>query len=445
VRNLPCVRIVSTGETIDHKQKIATGGIVDKSAERLQNRIMRRLVFALVLSAVGCKQSNPCDLLDPSCSALSSLFLYSRIQLARYVYIPNAGGANIAMFRADTFSGYLTSLGTIANHSASPGTPHIDLLGRFLYFPGTGDLSSFTIDQQTGLITYQGFTTSTPASLPTGRVENNFLYIPEANLAYAYSADQTTGLLTLINTQTAGASSNFIHIEGNFAISSNAAAGGPFYTYSIQSNGSLSLTGSPAGAGGTPGQGAIDVSGNYYYAATSTPDQIEMFSINQSTDTITSLGAPVATGTSPTIADFDPGGKYVYVVNGTNITTYVENSATGLLTQGSSVPTGSSPGGGTLDPTGRFLYVNASGGIYVYTIDLSSGTLSLIQTFVIPTGGTKGPRMDPQGRFLYMVSPASNLMTVASIDSHTGLLSLLQTVTGLSTPNAGVIARYWVF
>jgi 6-phosphogluconolactonase len=150
-------------------------------------------------------------------------------------------------------------------------------------------------------------------------------------------------------------------------------------------------------------------------------------------------------GLGPRHVLFGPSGQFAYVngEQGSTITTFAYNAATGALTELqtlSTLPAGFTGRSGTaelqIDQTGRFLYVSNRGdnSLALFAIDRRAGTLTPLGH--LPTGG-KVPRyfaLDPSGRFLMAANQDSASVTINRVDAKTGRYAPVQTLTDIPNP-----------
>ncbi|MES1255299.1 MAG: lactonase family protein [Acidobacteriota bacterium] len=150
-------------------------------------------------------------------------------------------------------------------------------------------------------------------------------------------------------------------------------------------------------------------------------------------------------GLGPRHVLFGLSGQFAYVngEQGSTITTFAYNAATGALTELqtlSTLPAGFTGRSGTaelqIDQTGRFLYVSNRGdnSLALFAIDRRAGTLTPLGH--LPTGG-KVPRyfaLDPSGRFLMAANQDSASVTINRVDAKTGRYELVQTLTEIPNP-----------
>ncbi len=169
-------------------------------------------------------------------------------------------------------------------------------------------------------------------------------------------------------------------------------------------------------------------------------------------------GAPI--GQRPTMPVIHPSGKFLYVMNfgsvsgnaGGDISAFTIDGATGALTLSASVISGggAQPMGLAFNSLGTFAYVLYGGSqssntfssqVKVYSVDVTTGA------FTGPTSGIAAGvlgsnpwsiAVDPDGKFAYVVCLSTDELRAYSIDSTTGALTFLSSVsiTATSKPSA---------
>jgi 6-phosphogluconolactonase len=131
---------------------------------------------------------------------------------------------------------------------------------------------------------------------------------------------------------------------------------------------------------------------------------------------------------------FHPNGRFVYAINemGNTVTAFAYDGKRGALTEIATVGTLPKDFTGTshtaevqVHPSGKFLYGSNRGhdSISVFSVDSGKGTLTLIEQ--TPTQG-RTPRnfgIDPTGSFLIAANQATHNMVVFRIDKSTGKLT----------------------
>jgi 6-phosphogluconolactonase len=261
-----------------------------------------------------------------------------------------------------------------------------------------------------------------------------------------YAINGTTG--TLMPTGTIGAPcspppspgscapwSLAVHPSGKFVYVANEGGFTPTSVsmYAIDTTtGVLGLIGTVA-VGGRAIAVAVDPSGKFAYVTDGGQDSngskgtnVSMYSIDATTGVLTSIGT-ITAGLSPSSLAVHPSGKFVYVVNNdsNDISTYTLNLTTGgLVSIGTLVATA---GPIVIHPSGKFAYVTSSTGIAIYTIDTTTGALTFAGTTA--SGSMPGSiTIQPSGKFAYGTNSVSNSVSMYSVDSEAGSLTLIGTI-----------------
>jgi YVTN family beta-propeller protein len=353
-----------------------------------------------------------------------------------------------------------TSTFTITAGGVSPQSIAVDPTGKFAYVvnEGCGDsafgnVSMYTIEATTGTLTSIGppMTSNDEGGRsvsvdPSGR----FTYVANwgegdtAGSVSAYTISTTTGALTfsgMINGVCPGLCAPWsvvVDPSGKFAYVANeggfAPTGVSMFTINATS-GALRSMGTIT-SGGRAISVTVDPTGKFAYVADGSNgfpgenDNVSMYIVNATTGVLTSIGT-IAAGTRPASVAVDPTGKFAYVTNSgsNNVSMYTINATTGALTSIGTIAAGTNPTSVAVDPTGKFDYVMNSGSndVSMYTINATTGALTSIGT--IPTGSTPTSiAIHPSGKFAYVTNSVSNDVSMYSIDTVTGALTLIGTI-----------------
>jgi DNA-binding beta-propeller fold protein YncE len=177
----------------------------------------------------------------------------------------------------------------------------------------------------------------------------------------------------------------------------------------------------------------VDPSGRFVYVTSYDSNEIQAFTINQTTGALTSVGT-TNTGVFNYHLTVDPSGRFVYVTSyySTTVQAFTINQTTGALTSVGATNTGFYTDHLTVDPSGRFVYVTSyySNTVQAFTINQTTGALTSVGT--TNTGsGLRDLTVDPSGRFVYVTSYDSNTVQAFTINQTTGAL------TSVGTTNTG--------
>jgi 6-phosphogluconolactonase (cycloisomerase 2 family) len=316
-------------------------------------------------------------------------------------------------------------------------------------------VSAFTITSNTGNLTYQtSAATVTAAGSPQGIAA---VTLPNSAGTYIYTADFGTAAVTEFSLNTATNPVTVTAVD-EFTTGTAPVANGP---------------------GSTPTAVAVDPTGLFLLVAdsqnaaldnsTTTPGQLLVFSIDQTTGELTPADAGVAAPTDSVPGNYtsdvamtvNPADTpFVFATNQfrplLGLAGFAFNTPPilGNLTPLSTwqVPTGNAPVWVTVDPFDRFVYVSnmADGTITGYGLNKVSGALTPLNSgTAFSAGFTAGANpgamaIDPTGRFMYVTDTANAQLVLLAIDPTTGVLS---PVTGSGSPyttDAGAAAPFAV-
>lgn len=281
-----------------------------------------------------------------------------------------------------------------------------------------------------------------------GKTANHYVYatLPSANQLIAYREDPNSGVLTQIAGSPYdvgdGAASLALHPSGKFLYVANPAQNeNDISLFNIASDGVLTEVfprTSVAPGASQPEFLLMDPTGAFLYAANVGSMNISVFAIDSGSGALTQLvNSPFFIGVTPLNMQLTPSGNFLYVSAASQPFGLVEGfSVTGGVLQslGVTQTDGINPNGLAVDPKGAYLYVanssSDSNSLSIFAIG-SSGTLQEIPNSPINSGFLTpiAVVLDPQGRFLYVANQGSSNVAVFSIDSSTGLPSILSSST----------------
>jgi 6-phosphogluconolactonase (cycloisomerase 2 family) len=222
-----------------------------------------------------------------------------------------------------------------------------------------------------------------------------------------------TSAVTITATETSSG------LTGTASLTVQAATARFAYIANIQGN----------GVGGAPGSGSISV-----YSV----------DVTQPTPVTQVTGSPFP-ASNPQQVLIHPSGDLMYYINASSrILTEFVTSGTGSFVDSGRIPSTAGTGGtnvGVIDPLGRFIYViEDSGTIYGFSIaqTQTQSTNGVLTAIFGPTGYTD-PTLtlnvpswvmtDRAGKYLYVVTSASNSVSEYSINQSTGALTPLSSPT----------------
>jgi 6-phosphogluconolactonase len=271
---------------------------------------------------------------------------------------------------------------------------------------------------------------------PTGPNHNAYVSLPDQGAVGLLHIDGATGVLTLgaktpvtVGNSTTGLallpSKKFL-----YAVNSRANT---ISIFTVASDGTLTLTGTPTPSGTTPDAAVIDPSGKYLLVTNSVnfTGSVSVYSIDGGSGALTEVqGSPFFANSSPTEILFTHSGNFVYVTNpGIGMVTgfRFDPTAAAILTPVPNSPFPSAAQGGAaalaVDGGDRFLYVaNPSaanpppnqatvGNISGFIINPNTGELSDVLGSPFTATNGKSPTaitVDPSGRFVYAVTEGSS-------------------------------------
>lgn len=274
----------------------------------------------------------------------------------------------------------------------------------FDYFFGNGNLHAAFVDTSNTFTLISNFASPALGLSPVDGmviVQRKWLYVDQGVKVAAFSIDSGTGALT-------------------------------------------ALTGSPFPASSTESAGiTTDPTGNFLFVSAANDAQVVVFAINQTDGTLTSVGS-FPTGFFAGEATTDGLGKYLYVTEG-NLGTQVAVFAigtSGSLVPVSGSPFPISIAQLRSEPTGKFLFGITGNGanngftsdnhVYVFSIDQTTGAIAAVTGSPFATVFTPANmQVHPSGKFVYTFNENS-----AGVTSPTECYQI-NTTSGALTPVAG--------
>jgi 6-phosphogluconolactonase (cycloisomerase 2 family) len=282
--------------------------------------------------------------------------------------------ASLAVF----FAGFILSCGGSSHHSSTPNH------NAYVTLPANGSVALLHINGSTGALSLAAQTPQVQNTSPKG-----LALLPSKKFLYAVNAGADT-----------------------------------ISKFSVASDGSLALSGTPMPAGAGPDAAVIDPSGKYLLVTNNFSNNISVYSLDAGTGALSEVaGSPFYANSDPSEILITPSGKFVYVTNpGIGMVTGFTFS-NGVLTYVPNTPAASGAGaiGLAVDSSGRYLYVtNASasnpgvstiGNVSGFNIDQNTGALTPIlgSPFTVSQGnGPTALTVDPGGRFVYAVTSGTS-------------------------------------
>lgn len=185
----------------------------------------------------------------------------------------------------------------------------------------------------------------------------------------------------------------------------------------------VGVLGAPASsaAGQSPMGIAVDPSNRYLYVANSCyentgggncPGTIDGFGLTHGA-IASAPSTTVGTGLYPMLLTVDPTGQYLYVAQyaANSIGAFTINPDTGALSSTGSAPAGTNPWTVIVGPSGRHLYASDNGsGVSLYRINGATGALTPASTPTLPVAGNPlGLAIGPKGRRLYVATQSGTV------------------------------------
>lgn len=206
--------------------------------------------------------------------------------------------------------------------------------------------------------------------------------------------------------------------------------------YGIGDDGALSDLGSVAVDDAGPL--AVDPSREHLYVASVVPDTVTAFSIDHATGGLTPVGAAVDVGIRPVYVAVDPTDSWLVVASygGNQVQTHaISGDGTFSGATASEESPGTNPHAVLIHPSGNWAFVpvtNQSPNSLVaqYGFDVATGELT--PNGAADAGAGVGPRhlvLHPTMDLLYVVNEHEDSVTTWDLDTATGTLTALDTVT----------------
>lgn len=321
----------------------------------------------------------------------------------------------IYAYRFEESTGKLVSLG-VAAKTVNPSFLAVDPNRRILYavneidnYKGekTGGVSAFTIDHETGKLTFLDEVISRGAGPCHISLDKTGKYVMVAN----YSSG-TVAVFPVLEDGRLGNATAFDQRHGSSV--NHEQQEGP-HAHSI---------------GVTPDN-------RFVLSADLGLDELLVYRFDAAHGTLAPGEPPFAkihAGSGPRHFAISPNGKFVYVISemGSMLTAFSYNAARGTLRELQEISTLPKDFKGksncaevVVHPSGKFLYGSNRGhdSIAVFAIDPHKGTLTPVE--FVSTGG-KEPRnfaLDPTGNYLFAANQNSDTLVVFRIDPKTGRLT----------------------
>jgi 6-phosphogluconolactonase len=364
--------------------------------------------YAVTVKTQPAKPAQTCTVIAGSgtvkSGAITNVEITCAGNAARFVYVTNDG--SIAAYSIGP-GGTLAPTQTIPD-SHLPVALAVDPSGQFLYVAdqlggaGIGSISTFSIDQTTGMLAQVGSAITESFTPKAIVVDPSNSYVFVANI---YGGATSQGSVTVFQIDPA--------------------------------TGALAVVDTDDTDNHNPSGIAIDPSGQYVYTS-NLDGSVGAFAVDPQSGHLSLVAAsPFAAGNVPGSIAVDPNGKFVYVVNDSTtagISAYGIDPSTGVLQ-----PLNGSPfsvlGAGlvAMDPLGRFFYIasftGVAGSLPAYSVDPVTGVVSAIKGSPFAQGiRPVDAVVDPSGATLFVLNiagPGTGTLAEYAIDGATGILTEL--------------------
>ena len=351
------------------------------------------------------------------------------------LYIAAQGDNTLTAYTVTLSNGSLSILGSALSTGSSPFAIAVSPARNAIFVDNTVSqtVSSYTVNADGSLTAVSG--TAKTGLMPMGMAidpAGKFLFVANQGSSTVSVFSISSASLTEVTgspfstipagtTLATGPASVVVSASGNFLYVSNTFTS-TVSAYAISSSGSLTaLGGSPFAVGLSPTGMTLPPTGAFLYVANSGSNNISAFNIcdkvvtsctdvNNPDGKLTPVaGSPFSDGGSPVAIAIDPAFNFLYVLDGRSnqVTSFAYGAGSGVLTALSTTPvvsTGQSPAsivvvsgttganiGNTLTNPTDFVYVvnNQSSTLSVYTLNTTTGVLTVLglaaQTAVNPT------------------------------------------------------------
>ena len=320
-------------------------------------------------------------------------------------FVANQSSNNLSAYTLQSNGSLLAVTGSPFSAGGAPNSVTIVPSGLFVYVADVvpGSVSGFSIAQNGVLTAIPGspFAAPTGTAFVTNDPSGRFLYAlncgancsgsGSGNIS-AYTIDPLTGVLTPMagSPFTAGQYPYSLAIDptGHFAYVANAGSGDVYSFYIDGQSGALSQVGLPVAAGSRPLSVVVDPWSQYVYTANTGSSNVSAFFINFDGSLSAVVGSPFAVGPFTAGVCASKNGRYVIVAAGSGGYVYSIDNTGALHHVGSPVPAGTGPNGVSIDPNDGFVYiVNAgSNNVSAYTFNDTNGKLTPIPGSAFPAG-----------------------------------------------------------
>ena len=230
------------------------------------------------------------------------------------------------------------------------------------------------------------------------------------------------GLATLLGCSSSGTHTAYVSLPNLNAVAA--------YRINNSSAAFTNIVGSPYPAGNSPTAVRVHPSNKFVYVANQSENDISLFTIDSAIGSLHEVLPRTATGLTPVALTMDTAGDFLYALNEVSgsISVYSINSGTGTLTAVGGSPFATFPNSiaFAITPSAKFLYVLNTNLASVFAYTITSGVLAPVSNVPVQVGnGPLAIAVDPSEAFVYVCNSADNTVSVLSINSTTGALTLL--------------------
>jgi len=325
--------------------------------------------------------------------------------VAVYAYVSNQRDETISAYRVAA-NGTLSALpGSPFAAGRNPAGTAVEPSGKFLYVANvlSSDVSGYSIASDGSLTPIPGspFPAASGAISvaidPTGK----FLYVPSCGADCSGSGPGsiaafaiTTGNGVLVPVPGSPFAAGTYPYEMAFGNPGGSPSGGSFAyvvnrssnnvsAYSIQSNGALSaVPGAPFAAGNGPLAASVDAGFSRLFVVNTDSNNLSIYVMHLDGSLFPISGSTTSTGTLTSSMAHDAN-QHLYVAGASGVFAFTENAFPLTPIAGSPFAAGTAPNCVRLDPSGKFLYVvnQGSANVSAYSANPATGILSQIGTF----------------------------------------------------------------
>ena len=230
------------------------------------------------------------------------------------------------------------------------------------------------------------------------------------------------GLATLVGCSSAGTHTAYVSLPNLNAVAA--------YRINNSSAAFTNIVGSPYPGGDSPVAVRVHPSSKFVYVANESENDISLFTIDSAIGSLHEVLPRTATGLTPVSLTMDSAGNFLYALNQVsgNISVYSINSGTGALAAVTGSPFTTFPNSTAfaITPSAKFLYVLNTNLAAVFAYTITSGVLAPVSTIPVQVGnGPQAIAVDPAETFVYVANSIDNTVSVLSINSNSGALTLL--------------------